>query len=161
MSKKAEKIYFTITGMKYFHGQSFLKPGMIVTLKKEPDNEYDSEAILVSMEGLGNIGHVANSPYTVKGESYSAGRLYDHFKKKATGQVMYVLDSGAVCVFMEKAENEHIIGGQKIRTTNEEIVYEKLPATGGYVEPSDYFPKEIRKKFGLGEYADKSHGSKN
>lgn len=25
----------------------------------------------------------------------------------------------------------------------------------GYVEPSDYFPKEIRKKVGIGEYANK------
>lgn len=25
-----------------------------------------------------------------------------------------------------------------------------------YVEPADYFPKEIRKEFGLGEYAPKN-----
>lgn len=102
MSKKNEKkIYFTITGMNYYQGQSFLKPGMKVLLEKEPDNKYDKEAILVSMEGIGAIGHVANSSHTVKGESYSAGRMYDHFKKKATGKVKYVLDYGAICVLKE------------------------------------------------------------
>ena len=46
-------------------------------LEKEPDNEYDKEAIKVTYEGLGKIGYVANSSYTVIGESMSAGRLYD------------------------------------------------------------------------------------
>lgn len=102
MGKQKEKIYFTITGMNYFQGQNFLKPGMTVQLKKEPDNKYDREAILVSMDGLGPIGHVANSSNTVKGDSYSAGRMYDLFKKKAEGKVKYVLDYGAICVLKEK-----------------------------------------------------------
>lgn len=53
--KKDKKIYFTITGMNYFQGQSFLKPGMKVQIEKEPDNKFDKEAILVSMEGVGAI----------------------------------------------------------------------------------------------------------
>ena len=101
MSKK-KKIYFTITGMNYFQGQNFLKEGMKVELVKEPGNPYDKEAILVSMPGIGNIGHVANSSRTVKGDSYSAGRLYDLFKKKAVGKVKYVLDYGAICVLKMK-----------------------------------------------------------
>lgn len=40
------------------------------------DNEADKEAIRVEMEGLGLIGYVASSPYTVQGESMSAGRIY-------------------------------------------------------------------------------------
>lgn len=98
---KKKKIYFTLTGMNYFHGQEFLKEGMVVELTKEKGNVYDSEAILVSLEGLGPIGHVANSANTVKGESYSAGRLYDRFKKHAKGKVKYILDYGAVCTFIE------------------------------------------------------------
>lgn len=50
---------------------------MVVYLKKDKGNEYDKEAISVNLAGLGKIGYVANSPYTVLGESYSAGRLYD------------------------------------------------------------------------------------
>lgn len=60
-------------------------------LIKEPDNEVDSEAIKVEMRGIGKIGYVANSPYTVLGESMSAGRLYDKIGDEAVGKVLYVL----------------------------------------------------------------------
>lgn len=72
-------------------------------LEKEPDNEYDKEAIQVKMEGLGCIGHVANSSYTVLGESYSAGRLYDKIGDKASGKVLYVLPTGVLCKLDEKS----------------------------------------------------------
>ena len=54
--KKGEamkKIYFSITGTKYRYGHDFLKPGMKVKLEKEPDNQYDAEAIRVMMKGFG------------------------------------------------------------------------------------------------------------
>ena len=57
----------------------------------------DKEAILVKVEGLGTIGHVANSVHTVLGESCSAGRIYDRFKKKAKGKVVVVTPKGALC----------------------------------------------------------------
>lgn len=66
-------------------------------LEKEPDNEYDKEAIQVKVKGLGKIGYVANSPFTVKGESMSAGRLYDKIGDKAKGKVVFVVDGGGVC----------------------------------------------------------------
>ena len=49
------------------------------------------------MDGLGLVGYVANSPYTVVGESYSAGRLYDKIGDTAEGTIMYVLDKGVLC----------------------------------------------------------------
>ena len=70
-----EEMYFTITGCNHYFGTEFLKEGMKLKLEKEPDNKFDSETILVKLKGLGKIGYVANSPYTVKGESMSAGRL--------------------------------------------------------------------------------------
>ena len=96
-----EKIFFTITGTFHRYGQDFFKPGMTVDLVKEPDNEYDREAIKVNLEGLGQVGYVANSPYTVAGESYSAGRLYDKIGDTAHGTVMYVLDYGVLCSVSE------------------------------------------------------------
>lgn len=95
-----EAIYFTITGMQYRYGTDFLKEekGAVVKLVKEPDNERDEEGIRVEMEGLGLIGYVANSPYTVIGESYSAGRIYDKIGDNATGRVKYVFDKGVLCV---------------------------------------------------------------
>lgn len=94
------KIYFTIAGTNHHYGQDFMKKDMKVSLEKEPDNEYDREAIKVMMEGLGLVGYVANSPYTVLGESYSAGRLYDKIGDTAEGTILYVLDKGVLC-FLE------------------------------------------------------------
>ena len=92
-----KKIYFTITGTKYRHGHDFLEPGEKVYLEKEPDNEYDKEAIAVTIPGLSRIGYVANSTYTVKRESWSAGRIYDHIGKKATGTVKLIFPDGEIC----------------------------------------------------------------
>ena len=90
-------IYFTITGSHFRHGQDFFEKGMTVKLIKETDNKYDKEAIRVELEGLGIVGYVANSPHTVIGESYSAGRLYDKIGDEATGSVLYILPSGVLC----------------------------------------------------------------
>ena len=39
---------------------------------------------------------MANSPYTVKGESMSAGRLYDKIGDKAKGKVVFVTEGGVI-----------------------------------------------------------------
>lgn len=84
--------YFTVTGLHHYYGDSFL----------EKDNEYDREAIGVNLAGLGKIGYVANSPYTVLGESYSAGRLYDKIREEASGKVKFKLDKGVICELIEQ-----------------------------------------------------------
>lgn len=97
-----KKLLFTLTGTNHYYGQDFLEPGMKLKLVKEPDNEYDAEAIRVEMKGLGKIGYVANSPYTVKGESLSAGRLYDRIVEKEKAKELIVLPSGALCTVKGK-----------------------------------------------------------
>lgn len=92
-----KEMYFTITGCNHYYGNEFMEKGMKVKLVKEPDNEYDKEAIQVKIKGLGKCGYVANSPYTVKGESMSAGRLYDKLGKKAKGRIVFVIGNGAIC----------------------------------------------------------------
>lgn len=96
-----DEMYFTIAGCKHYFGSDFMEKGMKVKLVKEPENEYDKEAIMVKVKGLGKVGYVANSPYTVKGESMSAGRLYDKLGNKAGGKVMFVVDGGVVCRITE------------------------------------------------------------
>ena len=96
------KIYFTIAGMNHHYGNEFLKRGMKVRLEKEPDNEYDKEAIKVLVKGMGHVGYVANSPYTVKGDSWSAGRIYDKIGDTARGEVVHIFGNGAVCVLKKK-----------------------------------------------------------
>ena len=80
-------IYVTITGTDFCCGLDFFRRHDALILKKEPKNEWDREAIAVYREGLGKVGYVANSPKTVLGESYSAGRLYDKIGKKGTRQM--------------------------------------------------------------------------
>ena len=97
-------IYFTITGLNHYYGNEFLEKEMVVYLKKDKDNEFDKEAISVNLAGLGIIGYVANSPYTVLGESYSAGRLYDKIEDETQGKVWLKLDKGIVCELIEQEE---------------------------------------------------------
>lgn len=96
------KVYFTLTGTRHYFGNDFLKVKMHVNLIKEPENEFDKEAIRVEVPGLGKIGYVANSPYTVLGESMSAGRMYEKCKKKATGKVEIITPHGVICSLDKK-----------------------------------------------------------
>ena len=89
--------FFTLTGTNHYYGTDFLKKGMKIRLKKEPDNEHDKEAICAELKGLGKIGYVANSTYTVIGDSYSAGRLYEHMGKKAKAKILIVTERGVLC----------------------------------------------------------------
>lgn len=97
---KKEKCYFTVVGFDSSLGEvrNYLKPGMKVKLVKEPDNDYDKEAIKVCLEGLGQIGYVANSVYTViYGDSMSAGRLYDKFDNNKQAEVVHVFEKNCIC----------------------------------------------------------------
>lgn len=97
------KIYFTLTGTRHYMGSDFLEPGMKICLEKEPDNEYDKEAIQIKVKGLGKIGYVANSPYTVLGDSMSAGRIYDKIGDHAKGKVVLVTSHGVLCKLCKKS----------------------------------------------------------
>ncbi len=99
---------FTIAGCNHYFGNDFMKPGMKLKLEKEPDNEYDKEAIMVKIKGMGICGYVANSPYTVKGESMSAGRMYDRFGKKAKAKIVIVIPGGAICKITKVGKTEII-----------------------------------------------------
>lgn len=89
--------FITVTGTNHYFGKDFIEPKMTLKLIKEPDNDYDKEAIRVELPGLGKIGYVANSCYTVQGESISAGRLYDKIGDTAIATVKYVLPRGILC----------------------------------------------------------------
>ena len=96
-----KSIYFTLTATNHYFGYDMLKKDMKVKLVKEPENKYDKEAIRVELKGLGKIGYVANSTYTVLGDTMSAGRLYDKIKKKAKARVLYKTPKGVVCELCE------------------------------------------------------------
>jgi len=105
--------YITVTGLKHYHGSDFIEPKMTLKLTKEPDNEHDREAIRVDLKGLGKIGYVANSPYTVQGESFSAGRLYDRIGDTAEATVKLILPGGLLC------KVKHLASAPKVRDDDE------------------------------------------
>ena len=90
------KTLFTLTGCNHYLGTEFMKKGMKVKLVKEPDNQLDSEAIMVKIDGL-KVGYVANSTSTVYKDTLSAGRLYDRFGKKAKAKIVIVFHGGDIC----------------------------------------------------------------
>ena len=98
---KKTRIYFTIAGVQFKYGLEFFEKGMQVSLEKDPENEFDKEAIKVNVEGLGQVGWIANSVRTVRGESYSAGRLYDKIGDTAVGEVAFVLPDAVLAYIVE------------------------------------------------------------
>ena len=116
--KEHEQGLFHTDRNKALFRKRISKKGTKIRLEKEPDNEHDKEAIKVTYEGLGKIGYVANSSYTVIGDSMSAGRLYDKIGKKAKTKVVLVTDQGTICSISKKSllENQ-----KKVKKSEEEI----------------------------------------
>ena len=109
------KIWFTLTGTNHYYGHDFLEKGMKIRLEKEPDNRHDHEAIKVLLDGVGHIGYVANSPYTVVGESWSAGRLYDKIGDTARGKVKLITERGILCTLKQKKDDDPLPPEDKAR----------------------------------------------
>lgn len=85
-----DELYITITGINhYFHMKPF-KIGSLVSLSKEPDNDYDDEAIEVLAPLLGKVGYVANSPHTTASGTISAGRFYDEIPDECAAVVRFM-----------------------------------------------------------------------
>lgn len=114
------KIYFTLTGTNHYYGKEFLKKGTKICLEKELDNEYDKEAIKITYEGIGKIGYVANSSYTVIGDSMSAGRIYDKIGDTAKAKVVLVTEYGTICRLSKKSLLENKKKFEKQETENKE-----------------------------------------
>lgn len=102
-----EKTYFvTITGLNHYYGTKPFEIGRIIKLIKEPDNEYDNEAILAFLPFIDKIGYVANSTNTVYQGTISAGRLYDKIEDYAYARVMFVTHSSVIALVLDKEDVE-------------------------------------------------------
>ena len=78
---------FTITGRKFYKKNIKLTPGMALKLVKEPDNDYDKDAIAVYAENE-KIGYVANNDYTRYKSTSSASELQDKIQNTAQGSYL-------------------------------------------------------------------------
>ncbi len=89
--------YVTITGLSHYYGQGIFEKEQRITLRKDPENRHDKEAIQAEFSPLGKVGYVANSPHTVIGDCMSAGRMYDKFGDSCEAVVKFILPKGIVC----------------------------------------------------------------
>lgn len=102
-----EKTYFiTITGISHYYGRKPFEIGRVIKLIKEPDNEYDKEAIVAFLPFIDKIGYVANSTNTVYDGTISAGRLYDKIEDYAYAKVMFVTHSSVIALVLDKDDVE-------------------------------------------------------
>ena len=90
------KYYVTLTGLNYRFGAQPFAVGQKVKLVKEPENDFDREAIRAELPGLGKVGYVANSPHTVLGDTCSAGRIYGKIGKKVHAKVELITERGVI-----------------------------------------------------------------
>lgn len=93
--------YITITGFHHYYGKQPFSIGNIMKCMKEESNPYDAEAIKVVLPYIGTVGYVANSPTTVAGGTMSAGRVYDHVRKKFYARVMFTTATKIICKLEE------------------------------------------------------------
>ena len=91
------KVHLTIYGFSHVYGYIPFEEGQIIYLKKEPENPYDSEAILAHLPYIGNVGYVSNSPRSVIRGTMSAGRLYDRFDTDAVAKVEFATGTQVIC----------------------------------------------------------------
>ena len=82
--------FFTITGTKFYKYSKKLVPGRSLKLVKEPDNEFDSDAIAVFLDDE-KVGYVANKDYTKCELTSSASELQSKISDTAQAQYSFVL----------------------------------------------------------------------
>lgn len=85
-----DDMYATIVGLNNYEGSKVFKIGSIVRLVKEPENDYDLEAIACESKYVGKTGYIANSANTVTKGTMSAGRIYDKIDDISFCEVKFV-----------------------------------------------------------------------
>ena len=82
---------FTITGRQFYRNKINLTSGLPLKLVKEPNNEFDKDAIAVYAQDE-KIGYVANNDYTKSKLTSSASELQDKIEDTAQGNYLFYLD---------------------------------------------------------------------
>ena len=107
-----QELYTTIVGLKNYEGSKVFKIGEIVKLVKEPDNDYDLEAIACEVKYIGKTGYIGNSVKTVIKGTMSAGRIYDKIDDVSYCEVKFVSNEFVIAKVLTrdeilKLENDH------------------------------------------------------
>jgi hypothetical protein len=97
----AEGVYVTVVGSKHYKGSAIFQVGQMIRLVKDYHNAHDDEAIAVEIDGLGQVGYVANSTYTVARGTRSAGRIYDTFDHDSYAVIRFILKGDAIAQLLD------------------------------------------------------------
>lgn len=89
---------FTITGRNFYKNDIKLTQGMPLKLVKEPDNEFDVDAIAVYAKDV-KIGYVANNDHTKHELTSKASELQDKIQNTAQGEFLLYLSRYAAIQF--------------------------------------------------------------
>ena len=96
------ELFTTIVGLKNYEGSKVFKIGSIVKLVKEPDNDFDLEAIACEMKYIGKVGYIANSTRTVTKGTMSAGRIYDKIDDISFCEVKFISTDSVIAKVLNK-----------------------------------------------------------
>ncbi|MBF4468242.1 MAG: HIRAN domain-containing protein [Methanobrevibacter arboriphilus] len=96
------KLRFTVTGYYFYDGIIPFEENKYLKLIKEPDNDYDHEAIKIEDPSGEKVGYVANSTNTVIKETMSAGRIYDKIEEISYCKVNEINSYGIICEIVDK-----------------------------------------------------------
>lgn len=99
-----QELFTTIVGLKNYEGNKVFKIGSIVKLVKEPDNDYDLEAIACEIKYIGKSGYIANSTKTVTKGRMSAGRIYDKINDISFCEVKFVSTDSVIAKVLNEEE---------------------------------------------------------
>ena len=89
-------MYITITGIGRYLGVESFRPGQYLMLKKDLENPYDDEAIVVENQSGVKCGYVANSRYTVARGTHSAGYVYRDINDGDKAKVLFIIDENII-----------------------------------------------------------------
>lgn len=120
-------IYLTVTGINFHEGKEVFKVGAILQLLKEPENNYDEEAIGVLDSKLNKLGYIANSVSTVAKGTMSAGRAGVFLNELSRAKVLFITHSQVIIEVVEGINKDivDIFTRDKMSEYNESKAYEE------------------------------------
>lgn len=108
--------FVTITGVNHYFGYAPFKIGKRFKCIKEKNNIYDEDAIRVVKKGIGKVGYIANSVYTVVTGTQSASKIRRKMNKKFEIEVCFIAPNAIIC---------KVIGGYKIKKEQIDLLPEE------------------------------------
>jgi len=107
-NKNNQEIFITVIGFDKYHGTNPFKINKLLKLVKEPENNYDQEAIGIYIRYAGRSGYVANSVNTVVKGTMSAGRVYDKILKEDYAEVKFIANNCIIAKILSDEELEEL-----------------------------------------------------